>query len=95
MTGPLHLGDTSRMSSWRCARKVKKLGEIVVPAVAAAQGNPVPADLDDAPGLYLGDTMALALAYKVLFEGKLLVARRPLGLREDASGYRRCASSMA
>lgn len=60
---------TSCMGSWRSFRKAKKLSKIVIPAIAGAKANPIPADLDDAPGFYLGDTMALALVTRTLYEG--------------------------
>lgn len=55
---------------WRCSRKLKKLARIVVPALAGAEMNPVPADLDDTPGIYIGDKIALVLVAKTLYEGK-------------------------
>jgi len=57
------------MGSWRSFRKLRKLNRIVVPALAGAEANPIPADLDDASGFYMGDISALVRVHRTLYEG--------------------------
>jgi len=58
------------MGSWRSFRKTKKLIAIVLPAAAAAQQNPIPANIDELGSIYVGDMVALShVAQTVLYGG--------------------------
>src|SRR5207253_11275290 len=54
---------------WRGARKLSRVGKIVAAGTAGAEVNPDPANLDESPGIYMGDMMTLALLRKELYSG--------------------------